>query len=282
MPDERLSRRNVLRTGLLAGAAAMAAPGAAAASTPPEWANAGGGGQEGRQGRRQHLSGRRLRAGPQGLHPGLSRHQARAHAAALAGLRAAHPPGAPGQPLHLGRGHHPHQHGLPGAAAGRRVGSRPAGDHPARGEGRRRLGGRLRARLLPGQGPRAHLRLRRQPRRRHHHQHRPGQGGSVKGLTDLLDPKLEGQAAAARRARDGRRLLADDERAPQPGRRHHQEALRGPGAGAEPRHPPGGRVHGARPLSHRPRRQPAAPRPVPAPGPRQEPQAPPRSPRWTR
>ena len=49
-----------------------------------------------------------------------------------------------------------------------------------------------------------------------------------------LKPALEGQAPAARRADHGRLLLGHDERAPQPGRRHHQEAFRGPGAGAEP------------------------------------------------
>ena len=40
MSDERLSRRDVIRTGLLAGAAATVAPAALAASTPPEWASA--------------------------------------------------------------------------------------------------------------------------------------------------------------------------------------------------------------------------------------------------
>ena len=89
---------------------------------------------------------------------------------------------------------HPHEHGAPGAAAGRRVGSRPARDHPARGQGRRRLGGRLRARLLPRQGPRPHLRLRRQ---------RAAAGitintdlvkdEQIKGLTDLLNPKWKGK-----------------------------------------------------------------------------------------
>jgi iron(III) transport system substrate-binding protein len=39
MPDERPSRRDVIRTGLL-GAAAIAAPVGVAASTPPEWASA--------------------------------------------------------------------------------------------------------------------------------------------------------------------------------------------------------------------------------------------------
>ena len=85
--------------------------------------------------------------------------------------------------------HDPHQHRAPGAAAGRRVGPRAAGHHAARGQGRRRLGGRLRARLRPGEGPRADLRLRR---------HRGGgitintdlvKDEQIKGLTDLLESR---------------------------------------------------------------------------------------------
>ena len=50
--------------------------------------------------------------------------------------------------------------------------------------------------------------------RRRHHQHRPRQGGPAQELQRPARPALEGQAAAARRARDGRHLLADDARAP--------------------------------------------------------------------
>ena len=48
----------------------------------------------------------------------------------------------------------------------------PPGHRAARGQGRRRLGGRLRARLLGRDRSRADLRIPRQPRRRRHHQHR--------------------------------------------------------------------------------------------------------------
>ena len=57
----------------------------------------------------------------------------------------------------------------------------PAGHRPARGQGRRGLGGRLRARLRAGEGPRARLRLRRHARRGHHRQHRPGEGRADQG-----------------------------------------------------------------------------------------------------
>jgi ABC-type glycerol-3-phosphate transport system substrate-binding protein len=57
----------------------------------------------------------------------------------------------------------------------------------------------------------------------------------VRTIQRSARPAMEGQATAARRACDGRCLLADDQRPSEPGRRHHQAPLRGSGASAEPR-----------------------------------------------
>ena len=83
----------------------------------------------------------------------------------------------------------------------------------------------------------------------------------VQGLKDLLDPRWKGKLLLPDVRVMGDAFWPMTARAAQHGRRHRQEALRGPGAGAEPRQPAGGGVHGARTLSHRARRQPADPRP---------------------
>ena len=181
MSDERVSRRSDAR-GPAGGAAAIAARAPGGRATPADWTQSGGGGEEGRQGRRQHLPGRRLQAGAQGLHPGLSRHQARAHEPALAGLRPAHPPGAPGQPLHLGRGRSsppaPRSRccGRPGSGIpSARPSSCPRSKDDAAWEGGFERGFALVKDRALTYGFVADARGRR------HHQHRPGEGGAGQG-----------------------------------------------------------------------------------------------------